>query len=495
MAIRIPQGYIVTSVEAIDNRLVLTKDQMKNMRDEWMPETYFSVCAEPEPGITTDDGGPVYKLYLYSKNDPNPDPVTGKFKAYAGNYEDLANKPSINGVPVEGSEDGAYYKLQDLLEEVFPLVIERDSEAHKATIRILYDDISIKSSEGLGLYVNFDPIEEEIDELRNQLNSETEERKEADSELQAKLDSEAEIRAKADSELGDRIDSEAVIRAEADSELRRHIDSEIARLDSEKQDVFEAIRPLKLENDRLTILFDSETILSGSEGLYVPFDDKTIVLNSEGKVIANIDNRTLVYDASEGIRIHEEELDLDVNPDFIRLDSEKQDNLIAVFPIEIDSENNIRLLFDSETLLVNNNDELEVLRPVPPYGSEDFDKVLRVIRDGTSYKIDWQTVGDVDDLAVSFSKLNPSEGDYLFASKRTSGKLYFNTVNKTVYLDLDGKQDKIGRPEDRNVLVTGNNLLNPIYIYQGTSENDWVLLTKGQKDRLTYKPVPMEELT
>ena len=35
MAIQIPQGYIVTAPEAIDNRLVLSKAQMRNLsRDE-----------------------------------------------------------------------------------------------------------------------------------------------------------------------------------------------------------------------------------------------------------------------------------------------------------------------------------------------------------------------------------------------------------------------------------------------------------------------------
>ena len=66
MAISIPQGYIVTSKEPIDKRLVLTKEQMRHVNDDLMPHVYFTICAEAEP---KEPGTiiPVHKLYVYNK--------------------------------------------------------------------------------------------------------------------------------------------------------------------------------------------------------------------------------------------------------------------------------------------------------------------------------------------------------------------------------------------------------------------------------------------
>lgn len=55
MAVQIPQGFIVTSPEAIDNRLIRTHEQMLNTKDEWMPNFYWCLC--PEPALDK-DGNP-----------------------------------------------------------------------------------------------------------------------------------------------------------------------------------------------------------------------------------------------------------------------------------------------------------------------------------------------------------------------------------------------------------------------------------------------------
>ena len=70
-----------------------------------MPQVYFCVCAEPELDGT-------HKLYIYNKEN-TPNVVTGKFEPFTGSYEDLIGLPSINGVPILGSEGtGEDYFLQ-----------------------------------------------------------------------------------------------------------------------------------------------------------------------------------------------------------------------------------------------------------------------------------------------------------------------------------------------------------------------------------------------
>lgn len=74
-----------------------------------MPEVYFCICGD------LDDG--VHKLYYYCKTNEDLQGAdeTGRFRPYAGNYEDLFNKPFINGIELLGSEGGDHYLLQNSL--------------------------------------------------------------------------------------------------------------------------------------------------------------------------------------------------------------------------------------------------------------------------------------------------------------------------------------------------------------------------------------------
>ena len=64
--IQIPQGFQIGSNNSIDSRLILTKDEMRNINDNLMPLVYFTICI--------DDG----QLYLYNKNNPI-DEIFGRF--------------------------------------------------------------------------------------------------------------------------------------------------------------------------------------------------------------------------------------------------------------------------------------------------------------------------------------------------------------------------------------------------------------------------------
>ena len=117
--INVPQGFSVTANEAIDNRIVMTKKQMKNVKDAWMPQVYFAICSE----IDSESGQ--HALYIYRKNRPVSEisPVTGKFMRYSGNYADLVGLPTINDVPVIGDKESSEYGLQGILQASEGIII------------------------------------------------------------------------------------------------------------------------------------------------------------------------------------------------------------------------------------------------------------------------------------------------------------------------------------------------------------------------------------
>lgn len=65
----LPQGFKLLSSEPIDARILLTKEEMKDINPNIMPNIYFALCK--------DDG----KLYLYNKNNSFND-ITGYFSLY-----------------------------------------------------------------------------------------------------------------------------------------------------------------------------------------------------------------------------------------------------------------------------------------------------------------------------------------------------------------------------------------------------------------------------
>ena len=71
MAIKTSQGFKITSDEAIDANLTLTKSEMKNVDENLIPDKYFTICQ--------DDG----KLYLFNKAN-TVDEQIGKFRVFEG---------------------------------------------------------------------------------------------------------------------------------------------------------------------------------------------------------------------------------------------------------------------------------------------------------------------------------------------------------------------------------------------------------------------------
>ena len=82
MAIDLATGFNIGSKDAIDERQVLTLEQMKNLDESIYPDKYFAICK---------DNG---KLYLYNVNNI-VDSETGKFRV-------------LEGTSIDGTTDSAY---------------------------------------------------------------------------------------------------------------------------------------------------------------------------------------------------------------------------------------------------------------------------------------------------------------------------------------------------------------------------------------------------
>ena len=80
----LPQGLKVSSSEPIDTRILLTKEEMKNINQNIMPDIYFALCKDDE------------KLYLYNKNNSFND-ITGYFSLYESQaYVDSITQEDID---------------------------------------------------------------------------------------------------------------------------------------------------------------------------------------------------------------------------------------------------------------------------------------------------------------------------------------------------------------------------------------------------------------
>ena len=88
MAINLPSGLNITTIEAVDSRILLTKEQMKNMVDAKMRKKYLCICLDDN------------NLYIYNK-DATPNEVTGKFTSF--NSDSITSEDELHldggGVP------------------------------------------------------------------------------------------------------------------------------------------------------------------------------------------------------------------------------------------------------------------------------------------------------------------------------------------------------------------------------------------------------------
>lgn len=94
MAINLPSGLNITTIEAVDSRILLTKEQMKNITDAKMPEKYFCICLDDS------------NLYIYNKS-ATPNEVTGKFTPLSIDLSSTETQSKIAGIVQAGINDGS----------------------------------------------------------------------------------------------------------------------------------------------------------------------------------------------------------------------------------------------------------------------------------------------------------------------------------------------------------------------------------------------------
>ena len=113
MAINFPNGFIITSQEPIDSRIVLTKAEMAAMKKARMPQVYFAVCSDDS------------KIYIYNAEN-EVDPTTGRFRPLLAGVEgDIA---TLQAAVQQLNADLA--KKQDQLTAGDNITIEQDSEGN-----------------------------------------------------------------------------------------------------------------------------------------------------------------------------------------------------------------------------------------------------------------------------------------------------------------------------------------------------------------------------
>lgn len=103
----LPQGFKVSSSEPVDARILLTKEEMKNINPNIMPDVYFALCK--------DDG----KLYLYDKNNSFND-ITGYFSLHEPSGEAIEDTviAKINEFATQISDDQTVNTFKELVDYV-----------------------------------------------------------------------------------------------------------------------------------------------------------------------------------------------------------------------------------------------------------------------------------------------------------------------------------------------------------------------------------------
>lgn len=120
-------------------------------------------------------------------------------------YNNMGNKPVLNGKVIEGIQDSAYYGLADAakvteLEEKVDSIVDQGAQIEELSTR-LTTEISARESADTELIQN--------------LNAEKEAREESDESLSEGISAEATIRANADNELASQIIAERQAREDA----------------------------------------------------------------------------------------------------------------------------------------------------------------------------------------------------------------------------------------------------------------------------------------
>jgi len=153
MGIKVNSGFTVGAPVPIDERTVLTKDQMHNMLDASMPDNYFAVCS--------DDGN----LYVYDKS-REPNAETGRFRLVTGGEGHThENQDVLDSITEEKINEIHTHENQDVLDSITE---EKINEIHTHENQDVLDSITEEKINEIHTHENQDVLDSITEEKLNE---------------------------------------------------------------------------------------------------------------------------------------------------------------------------------------------------------------------------------------------------------------------------------------------------------------------------------------
>lgn len=128
--INVNTGFAAGSKDAIDARIVLTKEQMLNINENTQPDVYIAACL--------DDG----QLYVYNK-DNDIDEETGKFRVVEGGGGDLSNYISYTSEAFETLSTHTY-EIDEYTQDEVDAMFSETAEELAELSAIIADSLKSK---------------------------------------------------------------------------------------------------------------------------------------------------------------------------------------------------------------------------------------------------------------------------------------------------------------------------------------------------------------
>lgn len=445
MAIKIPQGYDVTSHEPIDKRLLLTYEEMRNVREEFMPERYFAAIKDATPEDRD-------VLFIYDKSFEF-DNIYGKFRPI---YK-IGETAEINDVPVEGNvpffdqvtlvpdDEGVHYKVKNAIPD------PTEDDYNKAVIidnhgKVTFDDYGhvddvlvgnqsvvadrvAKVNLGAGFSYN-DKLEFDTSDLATHNEVDTKITAAVDAEKDRAEAIEADLQNAIETEKTRATNAELLIMDKVSDEEERALNAEANLLGSldAKQNTMSADAPVYIVDDTVGINLDNKTIKTVSGKLQADINGMLPTKVAGKALTVAADGNTLTWAEAE-CKVENVKV----------AGTSVVTNKIA----EIDKAGEYTfgvVKLDNLTIKTNAADKIEVdalaaINKTAPVAGNDG-KAL--IYDGTNNTLKWGEAGKVEDVRIGATSLVTNKiATIPVAAASTLGVVKTQT-NGTVAVDAAG---------------------------------------------------------
>lgn len=464
-----------------------------------------------------------------------------------GDYNEIKNKPYLNGKMILGSHNAEYYNLPLLNETANKISLLMDSESYilraqlkdksgnvidSASIDLPLEEMIMEgryeedSEEGYLVLVLHNgneiriPLSGLIDELatieyvdfqddylESLIDSEKAVRKAKDDELLLLINSEEDARILGDSELGERID---VLEADLNSETQARIagDSELLVLINSEADL------RKAEDDLLHSLLDSEAMTreeadfllqslldSETDARSAKDEELEDLITSEGQLwraeVIRLDN---ALDSESTLRIAgDSDLQAQIDNLVLDLDSESMEILKRALSSDLDAERDARILGDSE-LTIRINGLEEDLTSEGILRAEEDERIIHLLDSEAMFR----EQGDSENRVLILQEIadRTSEGQRLeelinsktvdvddeTVKKDSEGNIYVPIDEDTIFVNSEGKLEALFQPSYINGHeITEDSTTESLGIFwYGTSEQYAALVSEGIDEHTLY---------